>query len=66
MRTHCKLILAKMADGTAYVVEASANLRSSKNIEQFVLTQDIGLYQFHRAWIDGELLRPRTKEERDE
>lgn len=66
MRTHCKIILARMADGSAYVVEASANLRSCKNIEQFVLTRDVGLYAFHRAWLDGELLRPRTKEETDE
>ena len=66
MRTHCKIILAKMADGSAYVVEASANLRSCKNLEQFVLTRDVGLYEFHRAWLDGELLRPRTKEETDD
>lgn len=63
MRTHCKIILAKMADGSCYVVEASANLRSCKNVEQFCLTRDVGLYQFHRQWLDGELLRPRTKEE---
>ena len=65
MRTHCKIILARMADDTAFVVEASANLRSCKNIEQFALTRDIGLYQFHRHWIDDELLRPRSREERD-
>lgn len=57
MRTHCKLILAAMAGGTRYVVESSANLRSSGNIEQFVLTNDEPLYEFHRGWIDGELFQ---------
>ena len=66
MRTHCKIILAKMANGDCYTVEASANLRSCKNIEQFCLTRDVGLYQFHHAWLEGELLRPRTKEETDQ
>lgn len=55
MRTHCKLILAAMSDGTRYVVESSANLRSCQNIEQFVMTNDHDLYEFHRGWIDGEL-----------
>jgi hypothetical protein len=56
MRTHAKLTLAHMADGTKYVIESSANLRSSDNVEQFVITRDDGLYQFHHDWIHGELL----------
>ena len=56
MRTHCKIILARMKDGTQYVAESSANLRSSVNIEQFVLTRSKELYDFHRGWIEGELL----------
>lgn len=66
MRTHCKIILARMADGSEYVVEASANLRSCRSVEQFFLARDAGLYAFHHGWLDGELLRPRTKEERDD
>ena len=64
-RNHCKIILARITDGTAFVVEASANLRSCKSLEQFSLTRDVGLYEFHRHWIDDELLRPRSREERD-
>jgi hypothetical protein len=56
MRTHCKLLLARMSDGTRYTIESSANLRSCKNVEQFVMTNDRGLYEFHHAWIRGELL----------
>lgn len=52
MRNHAKMILAKLANGDAYVVESSANLRSSKNVETFVMTRDAGLYAFHREWID--------------
>jgi hypothetical protein len=56
MRNHCKLILAKMENGTKYVIESSANLRSSVNLEQFVLTDDADLYEFHYQWMNGELL----------
>jgi hypothetical protein len=63
MRTHAKLLLARMADGTCYVCESSANLRSCKNVEQFVLTRCAELYAFHRGWIDGELLTGREEGE---
>lgn len=56
MRNHAKLLLAKMADGAMFVVEGSANLRSCKNVEQFVLTQCADLYRFHRGWLETELL----------
>lgn len=56
MRTHCKIILMSMSDGTKYVAESSANLRSCKNIEQFVLTNCPDLYGFHRGWM-GEVFR---------
>lgn len=59
MRTHCKLLLVKFAGGGSYVCEASANLRSCKNIEQFVLTRCRRLYNFHREWMELELLAGR-------
>lgn len=52
MRTHCKIVLVKTTRRTSYVVESSANLRSCKNIEQFVFTRDARLYSFHRGWMD--------------
>jgi hypothetical protein len=57
MRSHCKILLLKTTRDGAYTCESSANLRSSKNVEQFVLTRCPKLYQFHRAWID-ELIGP--------
>jgi hypothetical protein len=51
-RNHAKLALMQMADGRCITLETSANLRSSKNIEQFVITCDAELYAFHKGWIE--------------
>jgi hypothetical protein len=61
MRTHCKLILARMTDGRKFVCESSANLRSCVNVEQFVLTNCPRLYRFHRRWLEHEILTPAPK-----
>lgn len=70
MRTHAKLILMEMSDGNHYTIEGSGNLRACRSIEQFVMTNDRELLQFHRSWIDEyinsrgdgtELNRKRTK-----
>lgn len=55
MRTHCKILLFRIG-GTRYVVESSANLRSCVNVEQFVMTNDRKLYDFHHAWLEQELI----------
>jgi hypothetical protein len=52
-RTHAKIFLFKLADGRCYTVEGSANLRSCKCVEQCCMTQDAGLYEWHRQWIAG-------------
>ena len=51
-RCHGKIILARMTGGARYVAESSANLRSCKNLEQFVLTRCPRLYLFHRRWVE--------------
>ncbi len=51
MRNHSKVILADLSDGRAIVVESSANLRSCRNVEQFTMTHDRGLLDFHRRWV---------------
>ncbi|HVS73155.1 MAG TPA: hypothetical protein VHQ47_18010 [Phycisphaerae bacterium] len=51
MRTHAKIILASTSAGHFITIESSANLRSCRNVEQFVLTNDAGLYEFHRGWM---------------
>jgi hypothetical protein len=52
MRTHAKLLLLETTNSGNFVVESSANLRSCKNIEQAVFTNDAALLQFHRKWIN--------------
>jgi hypothetical protein len=67
MRTHAKVLVIALSDGRRMVVEASANLRSCKNVEQFTLIHDSGVYEFHRQWIE-ELFtnnaRPATNSDR--
>lgn len=48
VRTHAKIALL----APALVIETSANLRSSQNIEQITAVADRELYEFHRAWMD--------------
>lgn len=59
-RNHSKLLLCRFADGTHYVCEGSANLRSNSNLEQLTLTNCPRLYRFHRRWVDA-LFRSRGK-----
>jgi hypothetical protein len=59
IRTHCKILLMRMAGGACYVCEGSANLRSGKSLEQFVLTRCPDLYAFHRRWMVDELVAKR-------
>ena len=49
-RSHAKIILFDYPF-KAWVVETSANLRSSNNIEQFVISNDRDLLEFHCGWI---------------
>lgn len=59
VRNHAKILL--FAIGSArYVVESSANLRSCNNLEQFVITQSVALYDFHAAWIERVFLHGDT------
>lgn len=52
LRSHAKLLLFEMTNGTAYVWESSANLRSCRNAETFVLSQSKELLDFHAAWLE--------------
>ncbi|MEM6560028.1 MAG: hypothetical protein AAF656_00375 [Planctomycetota bacterium] len=55
IRCHAKLLVIKATDGRCLTLESSANLRSCRNLEQFVLTHDASLLDFHRRWI-GDVL----------
>lgn len=50
---HAKvLLLANASQGTYLTVEGSANLTANPRLEQYVLTNDRELYEFHRAWME--------------
>jgi hypothetical protein len=53
VRCHAKIICMETTSRASYVIEGSANLRSCRAIEQFFLTNDPGLLEFHRAWMEG-------------
>jgi hypothetical protein len=52
IRTHAKIQAYTLTDGRAIAIESSANLRSCRNIEQFCMTADRALFDFHAAWMD--------------
>jgi len=51
-RSHAKVICLPTAAGDHFVIEGSANLRSSDNLEQMVIFNDPEALGFHRAWMD--------------
>ena len=56
-RNHCKvLLLSNEAKGHWLSIEGSANLTANPRLEQYVITNDRGLYDFHRSWFE-EMLR---------
>jgi hypothetical protein len=54
-RSHAKVVCIDFADGTALVLEGSANLRSNHNAEQLSITSDRALHDWYAAWIDGQV-----------
>ncbi len=52
-RAHAKVICMPTASGDHYVIEGSANLRSSDNTEQMVIFNDQETLQFHRVWMEA-------------
>lgn len=57
-RCHAKVIAATMQSGRGFTFEGSGNLRSSRSIEQLIVTQDAELTRFHQAWITDLLTPP--------
>ena len=48
---HTKVTLIKTRSGKHLVMHGSANLRSSRNIEQFVIENNEDLYRFNAEWM---------------
>jgi len=54
LANHAKVTLLHNAERDAWiVVEGSANLTANPRVEQYVLTNDPKVYQFHRAWMES-------------
>ena len=58
---HAKVLLARgpgPAAAAAWLVcEGSANLTANPRLEQYVFTNDRGLYEFHRGWMEEALAK---------
>ena len=50
-RSHAKLVLLDYGAAGCYVLETSANLRSSSCLEQVSIFRERQLHEFHRGWI---------------
>ena len=51
-RSHAKVVTLATAGGRRLSLEGSANLRTNSNREQFCLTEDAALHDWHAGWID--------------
>jgi len=65
-RAHTKVTLYEFGDGQKLVIESSANLRSSDNIEQISLFADAELFDFHAEWIGKLMTKPLSARSRIE
>lgn len=52
-RSHAKVICLPIVDGPQFIIEGSANLRSSDNLEQVVIFNDAETLDFHAQWMDA-------------
>lgn len=69
IRSHCKLLAARMSDGRHFTAEGSANTRSAKTVEQVTLFANPDVYEFHRRQMEraaeiGEGMHRRRSEEK--
>lgn len=59
-RTHCKITQFKTEGGKHIVIHGSANLRSSDNLEQFVIEDNKEIYDFNQEYNNEILKRYKT------
>jgi hypothetical protein len=56
LETHAKIVL--LQNGKDYItIEGSANFTSNPRIEQYAISNDKGLFDFHKKWMDDILLK---------
>lgn len=49
---HTKITCFETFEGLKFTIHGSANLRSSQNVEQFMLTQDTDMFDFNTKYLD--------------
>ncbi len=52
VNSHAKISLLKTDAGNYYNIEGSGNFSFNGRLEQYVIDNDIGLYEFSKQWID--------------
>lgn len=52
--SHAKVFLAATKCGRHFVMEGSGNLSDNARIEQYIIEEDAGTYNFHKRWILAE------------
>ena len=58
--THCKMCIFETYCGKFIVIHGSANLRTSSNIEQFVIEESEPLYKFNEEYQDAIIKKFKT------
>jgi len=57
-QNHAKVLLLDAPDRQTWLtIEGSANLTSNPRCEQYVITNNRGLWEFHRGWMEEALTR---------
>jgi hypothetical protein len=56
-RNHAKVVTFSTISGRRLSLEGSANLRTNSNIEQFALTDDASIHDWHAQFIDAQVSR---------
>jgi hypothetical protein len=65
VRSHAKVVTLATSGGRRLSLEGSANLRTNSNREQFALTDDAPLHDWHAAWIDDLVARHEGEDPQD-
>jgi hypothetical protein len=61
--SHAKVVTLAFANGERYSIEGSANLcGNGSGREQFALINDVGLHDWHAAWIDEQVTKHEGKQ----
>ena len=60
VNSHAKITLLKTENGNYYNIEGSGNFSFNGRVEQYIIDNDIKLYEFSKEWI-GEIIKYRQK-----